>query len=279
MEVSPLGMTLSGSPPPSLEELIARAKAQDRHALERLFHWCQPILDDWAARRLAKKQAGVARPSDIAQEARVRAFRSFPSFEGTTEAQFIAWLTTVFNSCTTQAFRDATRQKRDLSVEVTLEDAGAFDVSASHASPSEMTAAEEQWRLVLGWIFQLPEDQKSAIWLCHLKEMRVAEAAEHMGRSEHAVAGLLQRGLRALRERTGSDHEPQGGNPSAPSNPSKDNEELVGTLLYYLRLRDAGGAVDIESFVAEHPSCADELRAMLEWVERLQALRLGNGNQ
>ena len=47
---------------------------------------------------------------------------------------------------------------------------------------------------------QLPEDQCQAVVLKHLQGLAVAEVAQQMGRSEAAVAGLLRRGLKGLRE-------------------------------------------------------------------------------
>lgn len=255
----------------SLHDLIARAKAGDRLALEKVFQWCQPLLDHWAAHRLAKRQPGIARPSDIAQETAMRAYRSFSSFEGTTEEQLLAWLSAVLETCTTQAFRDAGRQKRDIARETRLDDQEELGVPAPQASPSQATAAEEEWQIVLSWIFQLPEDQKNAIWLCHLKEMRVAEAAARMGKSEPAVAGLLQRGLRTLRDRWSNEVQRE---PLCPPPAPPEQGEAAAALLSYLRRRDAGERVDAAAFAAEHPSCADDLRAMLAWIERIHALRL-----
>lgn len=252
-----------------MEDLIARARAGDRAALERLFEWCRPFMDDLAVQGLAGKHAGIARPSDIAQEAGIRAFRSFGAFEGTTENQWFAWLQSIVDSCVTQAFRDAGRMKRDSRAESPLEEGDALEIPAPNLSPSQATAAEEQWRQVFSWIFQLPEEQKRAVWLCHLKEMRVADAAALMGKSEGAVAGLLQRALRTLRERAGSD----GTITTEPPAASAGQEEAAAALLAYLRRRDAGERVDAAAFVAEHPSCAEELRAALEWIERIQALR------
>ena len=62
-------------------------------------------------------------------------------------------------------------------------------------------AVEEEWRSLYTFIFELPDAQREAIWLCHLRETPVAEVASRMGRTEAAVAGLLQRGLKALRAR------------------------------------------------------------------------------
>jgi len=47
---------------------------------------------------------------------------------------------------------------------------------------------------------QLPEDQRRALELHHLEGLSVVAAARRMGRSTSSVAGLLHRGLKALRE-------------------------------------------------------------------------------
>jgi RNA polymerase sigma-70 factor (ECF subfamily) len=47
----------------------------------------------------------------------------------------------------------------------------------------------------------------------------------------------------------------------------------AAALLTYLRRRDAGEPVDAATFVKMCPDCTDELRDMLHWIERLQALR------
>ncbi len=106
--------------------------------------------------------------------------------------------------------------------------------------------------------------------LCYLKELPVAEVAQRMGKTKHAVEGLLQRGLRTLRARMA---ESTSAEPLASSGPPADTEAAAAALVVYLRRRDAGEALDPASFVAEHPDCAAELREMLHWIERLQALR------
>jgi RNA polymerase sigma-70 factor (ECF subfamily) len=46
----------------------------------------------------------------------------------------------------------------------------------------------------------LPDDQREAVILRHLQEFSLPEIMQLMGRSRASVAGLLFRGLRALRE-------------------------------------------------------------------------------
>jgi RNA polymerase sigma-70 factor (ECF subfamily) len=46
---------------------------------------------------------------------------------------------------------------------------------------------------------KLPDDQKEAVVLRYLTEISVSEIAAIMGRSEASVAGLVRRGLEAIR--------------------------------------------------------------------------------
>ena len=47
---------------------------------------------------------------------------------------------------------------------------------------------------------ECPADQRQAVELHHLQGSSLAEVAHHLGRSKGAVAQLLFRGLRRLRE-------------------------------------------------------------------------------
>ena len=49
-------------------------------------------------------------------------------------------------------------------------------------------------------IEKLPSDQREAVRLRHLEGWSLKNLAGHFHRSESAVAGLLKRGLRGLRE-------------------------------------------------------------------------------
>jgi len=254
---------------PRIEELIARARSGDQAALDQLFQWCRPLLMERAALRLAKKRPGIERPSDIVQKAALKAFRAFPDFEGTTFAEWLSWLDRIVQTCTIQSFRDARRKKRDKAGEAPLDE---DEIPSHQLSPSQATATEEEWQQLWTQIYLLQEEQRTAILLRHFKELRVAEVARRMGKTEAAVAGLLQRGLRTLRDRLTSALAPT--SPTAdPHRITQAQEEAATMLLVYLRRRDAGERVEPEAFIAEHPSCAEELRHALEWIERIQALR------
>lgn len=187
----------------SIEELIGLARAGDEGALEELFSRCRPRLEAWSVRKLSRPWPGAPRPSDLTQDATLRAFRGFATFTGRSEAEWFAWLERILHNLAAQSFRDARRQKREEPGSVPLDSAEAASAPAAEASPSNTAAVQEEWRRVLTHIYELPEDQREAVRLCHLKELSVAEAARIMGRSEASVTGLLRRGLSELRRRAG----------------------------------------------------------------------------
>ncbi|XXX77653.1 sigma-70 family RNA polymerase sigma factor [Sorangium sp. So ce134] len=257
----------------SVEELIARARAGDKVAMARLFKWSAPLLERRALHRLKKRQPDITRPSDIVQEASDRASRSMASFRGTTAGEWLSWLESIVDTCTAQSFRDAARKKRNRAGDIPLEEE---DLVLPHLSPSQATADVEQWRQVFGQMFELPEDQQNAICLRYLKDLSVSEVARSMGKTEAAIVGLVQRAIDNLRERLMSAPAPAPGADEPARTNRQEQEDARAALLVYLRRRDAGELVDVGAFLAEHPSCADVLRRLLEWNERLEALRLAS---
>ncbi|QRK06581.1 sigma-70 family RNA polymerase sigma factor [Archangium violaceum] len=257
-------------PEVSIEELLRRARAGDEGARAELFKRCRPRIGQWAARDLAHVPPGLARPSDITQDTAELAYRHLSSFNGTTEAEWFAWLHRIFRNQAAQSVRNERRKKRSAPSTVPLDSPEAAVAATRQKSPSQVASVQEEWRLLLAHLYRLPDDQRDAIWLCHLKELPVAEAARRLGRTEPSVAGLLQRGLKALRARMAESLGAETG--ESPSLTATVND-AAAALLTYLRRRDAGEKVEPAAFIAENPDCADELRAMLHWIERLQALR------
>jgi RNA polymerase sigma-70 factor (ECF subfamily) len=76
-------------------------------------------------------------------------------------------------------------------------------LAADQTSPSGQVARQERLLRLADALAALPEDQRRAVELKHLQELALVEVARRMGRTVPAVAGLLQRGLRALREDLG----------------------------------------------------------------------------
>ena len=254
----------------SVEELLVRARAGEAGALEELLRRAQPQLARWAARRVSSETPGGNRPSDIVQESAIKAFQKFSSFEGNSEGEWRAWLKRVVFSRAADLTRQASSQKRDESGHLSLDAAEAEGGSAPRRSPSQFTSLQEEVRQLLSNVYRLPKEQCEALSLFHLKAFTVAEVARSMGKSEDAVGSLMQRGLRTLRKQMSGD----------ASGPAEESPEAAAArnaadaaLLVYLRRREMGEAVDPDAFAAGYPACAEELRGLLHWLERLRELR------
>lgn len=256
---------------PTIEELLSQARSGDEGAIDAVFRHIQPALDRWAERSRGLARAGIARPSDIAQETALLAFRRLGTFKGSTAGELFTWLRVIFRNHTVQLIRAARRKKREAGGFVSIDSPNAMAEPAQQKSPSQTAAQEEDWRLLLGNIYLLPDEQREALLLCHLKELPVATAAEKMGKSEGAVAGLLQRGLRKLQARMATNGR-QDGSEMTETLPASVNE-AAAALLLYLRRRDTGERVNASAFVAAHPSCASELATMLHWIERIERIK------
>lgn len=248
----------------SMEELIERARAGDQEALDELFRRSQTRLAVWAAQRLKGAQVGIARPSDIAQDTAARAFQKFMMFEGREEVEWNAWLRSILITRIAQTHRDAHRTKRDERATSSLDD--PEELPAREKSQSQAASHQEEQRRLIAHLSQLSPDQGEAISLYYLHERSVAEVALDMNRTDAAIGGLLQRGMKALRRSMNND-------PAPSSDEAPEDLELLyeaeAAFLSYLRRRDSGKNVDREAFLAQHPRCANELRPMLDWTERI----------
>lgn len=98
-------------------------------------------------------------------------------------------------------------ERRDVRRERSLEAAlgassarlGAWVVSAG-PTPSEHCVRDERAVRLAAALETLPPAQREALILQHWQGWKVAQIAEHLGRTRVAVAGLLKRGLARLRE-------------------------------------------------------------------------------
>ena len=150
---------------------------------------------------------GKLDPSDVVQETLLRAHERRDQFRGTTDAELAAWLRQILASQLAQALRRYTRQQRDVGLERSLEAAVEESsarlegwLAADQSSPSEAADRHDRLRRLADAITRLPDDQRRAVELRHLFELPVADIAAEMGRTEVAVAGLVRRGLKRLRE-------------------------------------------------------------------------------
>ncbi len=150
---------------------------------------------------------GQLDPDDVVQQTLTRAVEKRDRFRGSDDAQRAAWLRTLLRHTLIDAVRKFNRaagvaRSLDASLEQSSARLEAF-LAADQTSPSGRLEREERLLRLADALAALPEDQRRAVELKHLQGCALAEVAEQMGRTVPAVAGLLQRGLRALREDLG----------------------------------------------------------------------------
>ena len=146
-------------------------------------------------------------PSDIVQETLLKAHQAREQFQGRSDAEMAAWLRAILANTLTDALRRYQTGGRDIAQEQSLQ--AAVEASsmrleawlvADQSTPQERAVRQEQLVLLAEALAQLPEDQRTAVELRHLKGCKVAEVAEQMNRSKEAVAKLLLRGVARLRK-------------------------------------------------------------------------------
>ncbi len=127
-----------------------------------------------------------------------------------TDEELAAWLRSILSHNLADVLRKLAAQKRDVRRERSLD--AALDRSASRlerwlaaeqSSPSQRAIRQEELLRVAEAMAGLPESQRRAIELHHLRALSLSEIADELGTTKAAVAGLLHRGMKALRSRLG----------------------------------------------------------------------------
>jgi RNA polymerase sigma-70 factor, ECF subfamily len=146
-------------------------------------------------------------PSDMVQQTLMQALEALDQFRGRSDAEMAAWLRQIMARKLADAARGLRRGKRDVRRERSLE--ANLDQSsqrleswlaAEQSSPSQKAERHEEVLRMAGALAVLSAAQRDAIILHHLENLTLREVGERLGRGPAAVAGLIKRGLRTLRE-------------------------------------------------------------------------------
>jgi RNA polymerase sigma-70 factor (ECF subfamily) len=154
--------------------------------------------------QLDPRLQGKLDPSDVVQQTLLKAHQKLDQFRGQTDAELAGWLRRILANTLTDAVRSFRIEiGAERSLERSLADSSARLEAwfvARDESPDSRARRHEQMLGVANALGLLPEEQRMAVELHHLKEIPVAEIATLMERTEASVAGLLRRGLKRLRE-------------------------------------------------------------------------------
>jgi RNA polymerase sigma-70 factor (ECF subfamily) len=167
----------------------------------------RPYLLLLAGAHLDARLRGRIGASDLVQLTLLEAHRNREQFRGQTAAELAGWLRQILARNLLDARKEHGRERRDVRREVAL----ATDLDRSSAqlagwladagpSPSQAAAGDEQAVRLAAALAQLPEAQREALVLQHWHGWTLARIGEQLDRSPEAVAGLLKRGLKRLRE-------------------------------------------------------------------------------
>ena len=158
-----------------------------------------------AQRHVPSHLQGKLDASDIVQQTLLNAHAHRDQFQGKTGAELTGWLQRILANTIVDANRTYTG-KRDVALERSLEavlgqssNNPGIVVESKQSTPSAGAIRNEEELQLIEGLRHLPEDQRSAVDMHHLQGLPVGEVARRMQRSEASVAGLLRRGLKALR--------------------------------------------------------------------------------
>jgi RNA polymerase sigma-70 factor (subfamily 1) len=143
--------------------------------------------------------------SGLVQDVFLHAIQHLDQCKADNEGQGFRWLQAIFRTKAIDRIREETAGKCDVRREKSID--GVFAESSARWDKvlgtddgrPDREAERREFLVRLATAMEwLSEDRRDAVLLVHLMGVRMAEAAEHLGRSEKSVAHLVRRGLEDL---------------------------------------------------------------------------------
>ena len=132
---------------------------------------------------------------DAVQQTFLQAWQARAQYVGDTEAKLKAWLRTILTNVVKgmlkrqprwqQVVEESSRRLEDL-------------LPPEQSTPSQRLMREERRARLFDALARLPEDEREALSLYYLDDLKSAEVGERMHRTRGSVAGLMKRGLDRL---------------------------------------------------------------------------------
>jgi RNA polymerase sigma-70 factor (ECF subfamily) len=191
-------------PPEDAADHLCAARAGSREALGQALEACRAYLLRIANDGLDADLKAKGGASDLVQETFLEAHRDFARFQGTSEAELLAWLRCLLlNNVAnfTRGYRATS--KRQLGREVRLQSADSSsapsaELMAGGASPSTEAMAHEKAEAVARALERLPEDYRRVIALRSQERRGFDEIGQLMDRSPDAARRLWSRAIERL---------------------------------------------------------------------------------
>jgi RNA polymerase sigma-70 factor (ECF subfamily) len=195
---------------PDAAQLLVEAREGNDEALGVLLALYRDYLHGRAGAMIGLHLQGVVNPSDMVQQTFLEAYQDFSRFEGSTEAQWRAWLRRILaHNLANLVQKHVRARKRDRRREISLErrfaapgssEGGHERAMASvQRSPSAQAQRREESAVLASKLALLPEDYREVLVLRNYEGRSFEEVAHHMGRTSGAVRILWVRALDRLR--------------------------------------------------------------------------------
>jgi RNA polymerase sigma-70 factor (ECF subfamily) len=144
-------------------------------------------------------------PSDIVQMTLLKAHQRRDLFRGNNGRAQAAWMRKILTNTMIDEVRKARPSSglQERSLEVALEESSHRLEALLQAPGASVHAAGDRHDSLASLacaLSELAEDQRTAIELRYLQGLSIGEINKRMGKSTGSIGGLLQRGLRQLRE-------------------------------------------------------------------------------
>jgi RNA polymerase sigma-70 factor (ECF subfamily) len=196
-------MTASGT---DLRRLIERARRDEPGALDRLLDSYRNYLRLLARTGLDASLRGKADPSDLVQDALLKAAVRFGQFRGASDAELAGWLRQILARCLADFVRryrtGGRRAGREQSLDQLLNrssEAMERILATDGTSPSASAERRDLGVVLSDALAQLSEDYREVLVLHHLEGLDWDAVARRMGRTAGAVRMLWTRALKQLR--------------------------------------------------------------------------------
>lgn len=145
--------------------------------------------------------------SGVVQQTLLEAYQALPQLHKLSEIEKVAWLRRALANNLGDEIRKLSADKRNVARERSLEDALEQSsarivgwLTAEQSPPSNALIRQEEALRLADALARLPENQRLAVELRHLKGLSVAAVAQELACTKPAVIGLLNRGVKKLRQ-------------------------------------------------------------------------------
>jgi RNA polymerase sigma-70 factor (ECF subfamily) len=171
----------------NVAELIQSCRLGDARAREQLFNAYRSYLHMLARAQMGRHLQGKCDPSDLVQQTLLEAYRDFPAFTGTQEAELLAWLRRILAHNLYNETRRFNAQQREAAREVSLEQVQHGLERSSLAlgrcladrmpTPSQIAVQREAAVRLADALARLPEDYQTVLLLRVFEELSAEEVA------------------------------------------------------------------------------------------------------